>query len=212
MSMTATERAARTEGVWREFQARLHAFVARRVKAPEDAEDIVQDVFVRIHRNLDNVQKRDSLPAWIFQITRNAIADHYRGGPKAEGLDGDLEPQLPPDDDDIELRELSELSGCIEPMIEALPQQYRDALKLTDLNGMGQREAAELKGISVSGMKSRVQRARNQLKEMILRCCQIELDRRGGIMTYSARPSSTSPCATQGGEPPAASKCRAPCK
>ena len=193
MPMTAAERAARTEAVWREFQARLRAFVLRRVRTPADGDDIVQEVFVRIHRNLDKVRQEGKLAAWIFQITRNAIADHYRAGTKTESLEPDFEPPLLPDDG-AELLELGEISRCVEPMLDALPRHYRDALKLTDLDGMNQREAAKLSGISVSGLKSRVQRARRQLKDMMLQCCRIALDRRGGVVDYSPRQSSDSPC------------------
>ena len=191
--MTTKERAARTEAVWKEFQARLRVFVSRRVKTPADADDIVQEVFVRIHRNLDKILEPGRLTAWIFQITRNAIADQYRSTPNAESMEPDFEPTAL-QDDSIELSDLNELSRCVQPMLGALPAHYRDALELTDLGGMGQREAAGLRQLSLSGMKSRVQRARQQLKEMMLQCCQIELDRRGGIADYSPRRCGNGSC------------------
>jgi RNA polymerase sigma-70 factor (ECF subfamily) len=79
-------------------------------------------------------------------------------------------------------------------MIAALPESYREAIRLTDLNGLTQIEAAQRSGISFSGMKSRVQRARRQLKSMLEECCRIEVDRRGGIVDYSVRDASKSPC------------------
>ena len=191
------EQAAKTEAVWREFQERLRAFVSRRVKRPADVEDILQEVFVHIHRKFETVKQRASLPAWMFQITRNAIADHYRRASrvKAEGLEEGLEPATPPETDD--LRPLNEISKCVEPMVAALADHYRDALLLTNLQGMTQQEAAVQIGLSLSGMKSRVQRARQQLKKMLLECCRVELDRRGGIADYSLRDPDKSPC----GEP-----------
>ena len=65
-----------------------------------------------------------------------------------------------------------------------LPAIYRDALQLTDLDGLTQAEAATRVGLSTSGMKARVQRARSQLKALFVLCCEIELDRRGGIIDY----------------------------
>jgi RNA polymerase sigma-70 factor (ECF subfamily) len=183
--------------VWKEFQARLRAFVLRRVKTPADADDIVQEVFIRIHRNLDKVQERDRLTAWIFQITRNAIADHYRAAPNEESMEPEFEPAAL-QENSIEQSDLNELSRCVQPMISALPEHYRDALELTDLGGMGQGEAASLRQLSLSGMKSRVQRARQQLKEMMLQCCQIEFDRRGGIVDYSPRRCGNGPCGDSG--------------
>jgi RNA polymerase sigma-70 factor (ECF subfamily) len=195
--MNTMEQAAKTEAVWREFQERLRAFVSRRVKRPADVEDILQEVFLRIHRNLETVKQRDRLAAWVFQITRNAIADHYRrlSSVKAEELEKDFEPAASPDAED--LGALCEISKCMEPMVAALADHYREALLLTDLQGMTQQEAAVQIGLSLSGMKSRVQRARRQVKKMLLECCRVELDRRGGIADYSLRDPDKSPC----GEP-----------
>jgi RNA polymerase sigma-70 factor (ECF subfamily) len=192
--MNTMDQAAKTEAVWREFHERLRAFVSRRVKRPADVEDILQEVFLRIHRSLESVKQRDSLAAWVFQITRNAIANHYRhlSGVKAEGLQKGFEPAASPDAED--LGPLREISKCVEPMVAALADHYRDALLLTDLQGMTQQEAAVQIGLSLSGMKSRVQRARRQVKKMLLECCRVELDRRGAIADYSLRNPDKSPC------------------
>jgi RNA polymerase sigma-70 factor (ECF subfamily) len=199
MRMNTMEQAAKTEALWREFRERLRAFVSRRVKRLADVEDILQEVFVHIHRHLGTVQQRDRLPAWVFQITRNAIADHYRRVSRvnAEGLKEEFERTAPPEMEDP----LRESSKCVEPMVAGLADHSREARVLTDLQGMTQQEAAVQIGLSLSGMKSRVQRARRQLKKMFLECCRVELDRRGGIVDYSLRDPSKSPC----GEP-----CRKP--
>lgn len=195
--MNTMEQPAKTEAVWREFQERLRAFVSQRVQRPADVEDILQEVFVRIHRYFETVQQSESLTAWVFQITRNAIAEHYRrvSRVKAEGLEEGFEPAAPPETED--LGPLREISRCVEPMVAALADHYREALVLTDLQGMTQKEAAVQIGLSLSGAKSRVQRARQQLKKMLLECCRVELDRRGGIVDYLVRDPSKSPC----GEP-----------
>ncbi len=73
MSATSIE-----EARWRELRARLGGFVGRRIGNPADAEDVVQDVFVRMQRNIEALSSTDRLDAWAFRITRNAIADYYR--------------------------------------------------------------------------------------------------------------------------------------
>jgi len=191
-----------TEAVWRDFQGRLRAFVSRRVRQPADVEDILQEIFLRIHRGIGAIQRRDRLPAWLFQIARNAIMDHYR----SRGVIADMLPEQidapAPDGDAEDFQGLAELSTCLEPMIAALPEAYRDAIRSTELDGHTQGEAARRAGTSLSGMKSRVQRARRQLKAMLEECCQIELDRRGGIVDCSARDPAKSPCgACQGVKP-----------
>jgi RNA polymerase sigma-70 factor, ECF subfamily len=79
-------------------------------------------------------------------------------------------------------------------MIEALPESYRHAIRLTELRGVAQSEAAKQTGLSVSGMKTRVQRGRRKLKTMLLQCCEIELDNRRGVVAYQLRSGGCCPC------------------
>lgn len=182
-----------TDAVWRDFQGRLRAFVSRRVRQPADVEDILQEIFLRIHRGLGAIQQRDRLPAWVFQIARNAIMNHHRSrGVAAEMVPEQIDAPAPVADGE-DFQGLAELSSCLEPMIAALPEACRDAIRSTELDGQTQGDAARRAGMSLSGMKSRVQRARRQLKNMLEECCQIELDRRGGIVDYSARDPAKSP-------------------
>jgi RNA polymerase sigma-70 factor (ECF subfamily) len=82
-------------------------------------------------------------------------------------------------------------------MIERLPGEYRQAVILVDLEGLAQQKAATQLGLSLSGMKSRVQRGRRQLKGMLEACCTIELDRRRGVIDYDVRNRQTNPCRSQ---------------
>ncbi len=193
--MNRTELTLRTEVVWREFHERLRAFVSRRVRNQADVEDILQEVFIRIHRGIDSIRQQERLPAWIFQITRNVIIDHFRTeARRTEESAEDFDPPAPASKGNSDMSELQELAACIQPMIDALPESYREAIRLTDLNGLTQVTAAQHSGLSLSGMKSRVQRARRQLKDMLHDCCHIEVDRHGGIVDYSVRDVSKSPC------------------
>jgi RNA polymerase sigma-70 factor, ECF subfamily len=176
------------EAVWRDMRGPLLAFIARRVPDRDTAEDILQDVMVRIHRHGTDITYPDAITGWLYRITRHAIADHYRRAAvrreRPVGTDIDLERAelVLSEPDSAELR--SELVGCLRPLLDRLPAIYRDALQLTDLDGLTQTEAAALTGISTSGMKTRVQRARHQLKIQFTQCCDIALDRRGGIVAY----------------------------
>ena len=177
---------------WRELRARLGAFVGRRVGNPEDAEDVVQDVFVRMQRNIDALSSADRLDAWAFQITRNAIADHYRS-PNRRDFNGEAAAKVM---DELAADPLggepsneaqAELARCISPMLRELPDDYQRALELTELEGMTQAAAAERLGLSVPGAKSRVQRSRARLRAMLLRCCEIDTDRRGRVIAFETR-------------------------
>jgi len=178
-----------TEAVWHEFQGRLLAFIARRVPDRDSAEDILQEVMVRIHRHSGELEDSAAVAAWIHQIARNAIADHYRRAAarreQPSGVEFDRPAPAASEPASDELR--TELAGCLRPLVERLPAPYREAIRLTELEGMTQAGAAARLGVSTSGMKSRVQRARAQLRDLLVGCCEIELDRRGGITSYQPR-------------------------
>src|SRR5215203_1103297 len=76
--MDTTIQGSDTQQIWSEFSDRLRTFIARRVDSEADADDILQDVFLRIHRHVGSLQRRERLVSWLFQVTRNAIVDYYR--------------------------------------------------------------------------------------------------------------------------------------
>ncbi len=193
-----------TEELWQLVHDGLRAFIAKRVNDHDHVDDILQDVFVRVHRQMDTVNDPRRIVSWIYQVTRNAIIDHYRKpGRQREipaGLSSELEvfeevsksSEATRRDEGGEFR--SELAGCIRPMIDRLSQDYRDAITLVEIDGLTQQAAAKQMGLSLSGMKSRVQRGRRQLKQMLGDCCLIELDRRGGVADYRPRGKEGTPC------------------
>jgi RNA polymerase sigma-70 factor, ECF subfamily len=187
MSMTARQAgvAPEAEAIWREFHERLLGFINRRVRSPEAAEDILQDVMLRIHRNAGGIGRATAIGPWIFAIARNAITDHYRSAsvrretPTEIGIDTGVADEL-----EDESAALGELSACIAPLLSQLPEIYRQALALTEIDGLTQAAAAKFLGLSPSGMKSRVQRARVQLKQVLVQCCEVKLDVRRAVIDY----------------------------
>ncbi len=176
------------EDRWSELRARLGGFVGRRIGNPADAEDVVQDVFVRMQRNIGSLSSADRLDAWAFRITRNAIADYYRASEHRAAPGKALnEPAADSIDDEPSTDARAEMAYCIAPMVRQLPQNYRQAIELTELEGMTQTAAAEQLGLSVPGMKYRVQRGRARLRAMLVRCCEIETDRRGHVIAFEQR-------------------------
>lgn len=178
-----------TEALWHEFHANLLRFVARRVRNPADAEDVVQRVFLQVHRALPTLRDADRIHAWIYQTTRRAIVDFYRTPAQrrevAAGGADQFDAAAPVAEN--EPAALSELAGCLRPLMTNLADTDREALALVEFDGLTQVEAARRLGVSVSGMKSRVQRARHRLRETVEACCRINLDRRGGLISYSGR-------------------------
>lgn len=180
---------ADTAALWSRFSADLRDYIARRVDRPEDVDDVLQTVFVRIQVGLGSLRDDDRLLGWIYTLTRNAITDHYRRASRRRELPvGDLPTELHPlqEPQDGE-RGVAELAGCLRPMLTRLPAEQAAALELVELQGVSQAEAARRTGISLSGMKSRVQRGRGRLRALVLECCSIRQDARGVVQDVVLR-------------------------
>lgn len=179
--------------IWQQVQNGLRVFIAKRVRSENDTDDILQEVFLRVHQHLGRLEEPDRVVAWVFQITRNVIVDYYRSIERRRelpvGLAGNMDDHGLPNGVKEAPSEgaREELSGCLRPMVERLSSEYREAIKLVELDGLTHRQAAIRLGLSVSGMKSRVQRGRRQLKKLLEDCCLIELDSRRSVSGYELR-------------------------
>lgn len=175
---------------WDDTRTALLGFVSRRVESPEAAEDIVQDILERVQRT--DLSSITNVHAWLYRVARNAIVDHYRtrrptvpladhgGGREELGTD---EP----------FAAVQELARCLRPLTDRLPADYRSAVTMVDLDGHTHRAAAHLAGISTSGMKSRVQRGRKRLADLLQECCTVETTA-GSISGYAVRGEGKCPC------------------
>ena len=168
------------DGVWKEHRSKLQRFILNRVNDPLAAEDIVQEVLLKAYERLDSLEEQQKILSWLYQITRNAIIDYYRSRNATEVLQESLIPQSIDVKEEVE----KDLASCIIPLLEQLPPHYREALMLSEIKGLTQKEVASKQGVSLSGAKSRVQRGRKMLKTVLLECCKIEFDRRGNIIDY----------------------------
>ncbi len=190
-------------GLWEEFAPPLRRFLARRVPAGVDADDLVQEVFLRVVRSLTSLRSSERPEAWLFQIARNALRDSLRARYRRDGRTDALEDDLPaPPDAAADRAAEAELAPCLTAMVGRLAEPYRTAITLTSLQGVTQAEAARRLGVSISGMKSRVQRGRGQLRQMLVACCAIAVDVRGGVSDFHPRQAgacgATAPASTTG--------------
>jgi RNA polymerase sigma-70 factor (ECF subfamily) len=164
------------------YRAALFRFVHARVPDHAAAEDIVHDVLLRAIERQSQLRDGQKLSPWLYQMTRNAIVDHHRASRPMEELPEDL---VAPDP---EPGALSQLALCLTPLAARLPEPYRTAFEMSEVQGVTQSEVARRLGISLSGAKSRVQRARTKLQELLLTCCTIERDHRGAVVHYERGP------------------------
>lgn len=170
------------EIIWKEFHNKLEFFIHKRVNDKDDAADILQEVFIKIYKNINSLKENQKLTSWIYQITRNTIIDYYR----AKKINHEYSDGFFYNEEDEE-EALKRLSPSLLEMIENLPPIYKEAITLTEFNGLKQRELANKLGISLTGAKSRVQRARQQLNKMLLDCCNFEFDSAGKMSDYSQK-------------------------
>jgi RNA polymerase sigma-70 factor, ECF subfamily len=180
--------------IWDDFTGQLRRFIAGRIRHEADVDDILQEVFIKIHRGLDRLEDPSKLHAWVYQITRNAITDYYRKGDETVEARAEL-PDIVTEEGGNEEVE-AEVATWLRPMMEELPEKYREALQFTDIQGLTQKELAGRLNISLSGAKSRVQRAREKLKGVLLECCHLEVDRRGKVVDWESKEADCRYCTT----------------
>lgn len=170
--------------LWDHLHDSLLRYVKKKGVTAEHAQDIVQEVFLKVHDNVDTLKGRDRIVAWIFSIARNTVTDFYRkngsGLVNIEYIHPCMESE---DNTDMTI----EFTSCIHHFLPFLPKQSRDVLIRVELGDLSQKELADQLGLPYSTVKSRVQRARQRLRELIEECCVVEHDRFGNIIHYQKR-------------------------
>jgi RNA polymerase sigma-70 factor (ECF subfamily) len=172
--------------VYSELRHTLLGFIKTKVNNQEDAEDILQNVFIKVMGNIDDLSESQKLQSWIYAITRNSIIDYYRANAKKkdlsydEGLNENFSEQENPDT-------TKGLDCCLIGFVNQLPGEYRDIIIDVEINGIKQKELAEKYNLAYPTIRSRVQRGRERLKQILLDCCHIKWDSRGNILDVASR-------------------------
>lgn len=173
------------EDLWHGFSHALRRFLRARLHNDADAEDVLQDVFIKIHRHAQTLPRAGKLRPWLYAIARNALVDHVRRRRPTAELPEDLAEKDRRDDGETNRA----VATWLGPMVASLPPAYREAIQRVELDGLSQVDLASELGLSVAGAKSRVQRGRKLLREQLLACCHLEFDRRGGVIDWKSRAS-----------------------
>lgn len=178
--------------VWRQYQHSLKAFLHSKVANEADVEDLQQEILIKTYQNLADVQNESSVKSWLFQLAQRTIVDFYRKRARTQ-----RDNSLRVDDLWFEQSSVSveqELSSCIAPFIQALPEASASLLSHVELDGISQKELAEQQGVSYSTLKSRVQKSRMELKKLFEECCDLTLDKHGNVMDYLQKSKRCSHC------------------
>jgi RNA polymerase sigma-70 factor (ECF subfamily) len=166
--------------IWLDLNEELYHFILGKIKDEQLAKDIHQEVFLKIQSKIHQLQHTSKLTAWVYQITRNTIIDHFRKQSKITVAISDFDmPEEQEDDFDY-----SKLTNCINQKIGELSMQHKEAIVLTTFQNYSQKELSKHLNISYSGTKSRVQKAREILKDQLLDCPNVETDSTGKLLDF----------------------------
>ena len=176
---------ALVDQTWLEYRKKLFSFIRTKVETTEDAEDILNDVFLKLLKVSGENKSPGNLGSWLYRVTRNRIVDYYRSQKRFEQLPENLaEEHEKPD-------AIKSFSKCLLPMIRALPENYQQLLMLSEIEGKKYKELAKELDLTLSAVKSRILRGRKMLLGSILACCEISHDRAGNIIDYEVKSGSS---------------------
>ncbi len=162
-----------------QYEKKVYNVALRVFKNPEDAKDISQDVFIKIYKNLDKFDNKSSFSTWIYRITTNTCIDELRKrkGKETVSIDNDIE-----DDEGRFKREFADNEPTPEEKViskegeseiiksmNTLSDEHRTIIVMRDIEGLSYTEISEIIGVSIGTVKSRISRARLQLKNIILK-------------------------------------------
>ncbi|OHY96221.1 RNA polymerase sigma factor SigZ [Vibrio rotiferianus] len=183
---------ANLESIWSEYEHAIHAFLRSKVSNEDDVDDLKQEILLKTYQNLVDIRDVSSVKSWLFQIANNAIIDFYRKRARNQRDNDLVADDLWFEEQESNLKQ--ELSKCIAPFVQALPDEQSQLLSSIELEGMSQQKLAEEQGISYSTLKSRVQKGRVELKKLFEECCSFSFDKQGRMTDCNQNGSSCDKC------------------
>ncbi|MEX2601079.1 MAG: sigma-70 family RNA polymerase sigma factor [Balneolaceae bacterium] len=175
--------------VQQNFGEYLINFIQSKVQSHEDAQDIYQEVIIKLISKSDQLKESQSLKSWLFTIANNQIIDFYRT--RKSSVDIDNLPLNSFTDQEVSSA-YKELAGCLSGFINRLPEEYQQIITLSEIQGYSQKEVAEMLGMNYITLRSKVQRGRNRIKKMIYEVCAVVQDSAGGFADCTPRKSDSS--------------------
>lgn len=166
---------------WSAHEPELRGWARHRLGNVTDAEDLLQDLFLKALRQGERFCSLHNARAWLFEVARNTLADRLRVARHMVELPDDL--ASPAEEADA----VDTLTDCLPRVLSELDPEDRDAITLCDLQGMAQADYARVKGLSVSAAKSRIQRARVRVKVQMTAACRVQLDDAGHVLDFVPR-------------------------
>lgn len=177
------------EEIWSSYRSSLKAFLHSKISSPTDVEDLLQDILIKTHNNIDGLKKGESIKSWLFQIANRTAIDFYRKKGRLNEIDAE---DLCYGESEYDVK--ADLSYCIEPFLKVLPEELSDLIRSIDLEGKSQKAYAQEISVSYSTLKSRVQKGRSELRGLFEDCCQYSLDKQGNLIGFEQKSDKCSKC------------------
>ncbi len=161
-----------TQKIWNTYNNQLYFFILKKVKNKSAANDILQNTFFKIHKNLHQIKEEEKAKSWVFQIARNEITNFFKQ--EAVYVSALSEAKTPMSDKYQNI-------CCFDTFINTLPAIYKEPIELVYIKGKKQQQAADLLAISLPNLKARIRRAKEILKKNFNECCKYEIDKNGNL-------------------------------
>ncbi|SES82646.1 RNA polymerase sigma factor SigZ [Thalassotalea agarivorans] len=178
------------EQIWSTYRGTLKNFLHAKVSDPDEVEDLLQDVLIKVHTNLDKIKDDSSVKSWLFTTTNHAIIDFYRSNARKRQLTQEDTWYEEEAEEDIK----QQMAPCVLSFIDGLDADDAALLRMVEIENKPQKALAESMNISYSTLKSRVQSARRKLKGLFDQCCSFELDSQGNLMDATRKNNACSKC------------------
>lgn len=162
-----------TQKIWNNFSDEIYFFILKKVRNKQAANDVFQNSFFKIHKNLEQVKTPESIKAWVFQIVRNEITNYFSQESKYVEQRHNRNPGIP---------ENYEYICCFDRFIDDLPEHYKEVIKLVYIRGIKQTDTAKQLDLSLANVKARIRRAKTILKRNFKECCHYEWDEDGKLI------------------------------
>jgi RNA polymerase sigma-70 factor (ECF subfamily) len=180
---------------WQAHEGELRGYLRHRLSDHDDADDVLQDVFVKAMREGQGFCTLGNPRAWLFQVARNALVDRLRTSHPHEALTDQLSETTPLINSEP-MAPIDALADCLSRTLGELPAEDAAILRACDLEGQTQRAFAEADGLSLPAVKSRLLRARRRLRERMSQACQVRFEADGRVASHVPRPVQQGPGST----------------
>ncbi|MBS1601323.1 MAG: sigma-70 family RNA polymerase sigma factor [Bacteroidetes bacterium] len=170
------------EEIWAIHGPKIAEYICQKTNHQDHCHDLLQDVYLKVQKHVAKIEKAQNMLPYILRMAHNVVNDYYRAKPTTAVID------------DSAMRDCCSAPAMDHPnarladnflkeLIDSLPTLYRHALVRTELEGISQKQLAAELGISYSGAKSRVQRAKEMIRQSIIGCCGYQFDRYGNVIS-----------------------------